>query len=389
MPPFVIAHISDLHLSTFGDTYHDRARIVPRGKEPIDATQIGKPLWSQNGWRVVTAIDKKKERLALLDPAGYEHPIPKVKSPTATPLGIATERARFLHERSARALAADLPTGERLDTLLAGTPRNSNLRLLQAVRAINRDAIDAVVITGDLTDDGDGWELCEVVFKKWIERGRLFVVPGNHDLYLFPIRGSGRPKPTHASKRLAWQAFAQRIGLSLDTTGAYYTAIPEADTVLLGLDSCATAQRRFYRHNGAIGEEQREYVQRIGRSPEWRAARHRIVLLHHHVVPLPAGVGRGSGFEIGMRLDDAKPVAKLFDEIGVNLVLHGHRHLSEQRQPAGSDFTILASPSFTLGCRSGDSPSYWRVELDGRRHIERTRVSLSALATDDDPAENC
>ena len=40
MPPFVIAHISDLHLSTFGDTYHDRARIVPRGKEPIDATQM-------------------------------------------------------------------------------------------------------------------------------------------------------------------------------------------------------------------------------------------------------------------------------------------------------------------------------------------------------------
>ncbi len=386
---FVVAHLSDLHLSTFGDTYHDRARIVKRSAQPVNRELIGKPLWTEHDWFVAMIPDGKKERLGLVDPDGYEHAIPKSKGVAATPLGSAIDRARFLHERRARTLAAGLPSGDRLDKLLAATPSNSNLRLLQAARALQRDPIDAIVLTGDITDDGDGWELCEAVFKKWIDKGRLFVVPGNHDLYLFPLRGSGRPKPTHATKRAAWQAFAGRVGLPLDGTGAYHVALPEADTMLLGLDSCALPQRRFFRHNGAIGPQQLEYVRRIGHLPAWRAARHRLVLLHHHVVPLPIGVGKSAGFEIGMRLDDAKATAKLFDEIGVNVVMHGHRHVSEQRQPAGSDFTILASPSFTLGCRSGDRPSYWRIELGERRHIERVHASLAAIATVDDPLPDC
>ena len=386
--PFVAAHLSDLHLSTFGDTFHDRARIVPRGKDPALVPDGREPLWSEHGWRILMLGVGKKEHLALLDPEGYEHPVPKNKGIAATPLGMAVERAQFLHERRSRTLAAELPGPDRLDRMLAATPKSSNLRLLQAARALSSDRLDAIFLTGDVTDDGDGWELCEAVFRKWIDRGRLFVVPGNHDLYLFPLRGSGRPRPTHESKRAAWRAFAARIGLELDSTGAYYKPLPEADAVLIGLDSCAPPQRRFFRHNGAIGEAQLAYVERIGRTPEWRTARHRIVLLHHHVVPLPLGVGRRAPFEIGMRLDDAAATAKLFDEIGVNLVLHGHRHVSESRQPAGSDFQILASPSFTLGCRSGDRPSYWRIELGERRHLERTHVALSAIAADDDPVAN-
>jgi hypothetical protein len=31
---FSLAHVSDLHTSTFGDTFHDRARIVRRSVRP-------------------------------------------------------------------------------------------------------------------------------------------------------------------------------------------------------------------------------------------------------------------------------------------------------------------------------------------------------------------
>ncbi|HVJ88677.1 MAG TPA: hypothetical protein VM580_02670, partial [Labilithrix sp.] len=108
----------------------------------------------------------------------------------------------------------------------------------------------------------------------------------------------------------------------------------------------------------------------------------------HHVVPLPHGVGKRIPSEIGMRLDDATLAAEVFDEVGVTAVMHGHRHVSEQRQPAGSNFTILASPSLTLGCRSGDAPSFWRVELDGRMHATRVRVAVEAIEQDDDPSES-
>ena len=102
-------------------------------------------------------------------------------------------------------------------------------------------------------------------------------------------------------------------------------------------------------------------------------------MLHHHVVPLPLGVGRRAPSEIGMRLDDGNAAAEVFDQIGVTAVLHGHRHVSEQRRPAGSHFTIFAAPSFTLGCKSGDDPSYWRIELSDHMTAERVYVGTEAI----------
>jgi hypothetical protein len=106
-------------------------------------------------------------------------------------------------------------------------------------------------------------------------------------------------------------------------------------------------------------------------------------MLHHHVVPLPHGIGRRAPSEFGMRLDDATAVATLLDEIGTTLVMHGHRHVSEQRQPAGSNLHILAAPSLTLGCRSGDAPSFWRVELGEHANIRREHVPVEAVAHED------
>ena len=105
-------------------------------------------------------------------------------------------------------------------------------------------------------------------------------------------------------------------------------------------------------------------------------------------MPLPHGVGKRTPSEIGMRLDDARSAAEVFEEVGITAVMHGHRHVSEQRQPAGSNFTILASPSLTLGCRSGDDPSFWRVELGERMHASRVRAPVEAMEQDDDPSES-
>jgi 3',5'-cyclic AMP phosphodiesterase CpdA len=387
---FTIAHVSDLHVSTFGDTFHDRARIIKRSARIAETTpEKWETYWEEAGWRVLHQKGARRAKLELVDPDGYAHPIPSVKRSGGLidPVERAAAHACRLEARRAVTLAKGLPTPAALETLEAPTPKNSNLRLLRAVRSLSPGEIDAVVITGDLTDDGDGWELVEAAFEPWRARGRLYAVPGNHDLYLFPLAGSGRPRPTHESKRRAWRAFAERIGLRLDPTGGWTAEIPEAEAILVGLDSCARPQRRFFRHNGAIGEAQLEYFRRTARRPEWKEARHRLVLLHHHVVPLPHGVGKGPPTEIGMRLDDARTVAEAFDEAGVHFVMHGHRHVSEQRQPAGSRFHILASPSLTLGCRSGDEPSYWKLELADRRHVERVYVPLHAISQQGDPDE--
>ena len=389
---FVVAHVSDLHVSEFGDTFHDRLRVVKRSANVVAAPEGAdvEVAWEEAGWRVLRQRTKRRTRIALVDPDGYAHPIPSLKESGGVldPVERAATKACRLEARRASTLAGHVPGPGALKHLFEATLRNSNVRLLRAVQALEDAKVDAVVVTGDVTDDGAGWEIVEAAFARWRERGRLFAVPGNHDLYLFPLRGSGRPRPTHATKRAAWQGFASRVGLELHDSGAWWKVVPEADTVLVGLDSCARPQRRFFRHNGAVGPGQLAFLREIGKTDAFRRARHRLVLLHHHVVPLPHGVGKRAPSEIGMRLDDARSAAEVFDEVGITAVLHGHRHVSEQRQPAGSNFTIFASPSLTLGCRSGDDPSFWRIELGDRMHATRVRVPVAGMMQDEDPSES-
>lgn len=381
--PFVLAHVSDFHVSQFGDTFHDRLRIVRRSAERVVAPAAARVVWSTAGWRVVEWPAGRRTRLSILDPEGYEHPVPSARElrDVLDPVERGAARACRLEARRASTLARALPTDGALDALLQATPHNANARLLRAARALDADA---VVATGDLTDDGVGYELIEAAFRRFIDAGRFFAVPGNHDRYLFPIQGSGRPKATHESKAASFGAFAARVGLDVDRTGVWVREIGEASTVLVGLDSCARGQPRFFRQNGAIGPDQMDRLRVIAAGEPWARARHRLVALHHHVVPLPHGIGRRAPSEVGMRLDDAAEVARAFDALGVTAVLHGHRHVSELRQPAGANFQILAAPSLTLGCRSGDAPSYWRIELGERLHAVRVRVPVEPLEDQDD-----
>jgi 3',5'-cyclic AMP phosphodiesterase CpdA len=390
--PFTLAHVSDLHVSAFGDTLHDRARLIKRTVHPADAGAQGSErvevCWEEAGWRVLRDRSKKKKgEIVLVDPDGYGHPVPSAREAGGLldPVERAAARACRLEARRARTLA-DAPPGEgALAEMLAITPHNTNLRLLRAARVVAQQNVDAVVVTGDCTDDGQGWSLVEAAFRPWRDRGRLFVIPGNHDLYLFPIASSARPRPTHDSKRARWREVAVRAGLTIEPCGAWKHELPEAEAMLVGLDSCSRKQRAFFRQNGAIGPEQLAWLREVAASAPWKAARHRIVLFHHHVVPLPVGVGKRAPTEIGMRLDDGRTFADALAEVGATLVMHGHRHVSERRHPAGYDFELLAAPSLTLGCKSGDAPSFWRVELDRHVHAERVRIPVEAVEQENDP----
>ncbi|HEY1956165.1 MAG TPA: metallophosphoesterase [Polyangiaceae bacterium] len=385
--PFVLAHVSDFHVSTFGDTLHDRTRIVRRSTNVADESALEWTcVWSEAGWKVL----KKKSKLLVIDPEGYSHAAPgrgEFRELT-DPIERAAGKACRLEARRSKTLASSIPSEGALAILADATPRNANVRLLRAARYVEQANVDGVAITGDITDDGDGYDLAAAAFEKWRARGRLYAVPGNHDRYLFPISGSTRPKPTQESKAAAWRAFAASLDLPLEPSGAWLKVVPNADVVILGLDTCARPQRRFFRHNGAVGADQLAFARAVGSRPEWRGARHRVVMLHHHVVPLPHGVGKRAPSEIGMRLDDAQGAAECFDAIGATLVMHGHRHISEERQPAGVGFRLLAAPSLTLGCRSGDGPSFWRIELGDHVYATRVPVPISAIDEDEEEPES-
>jgi Icc protein len=388
MPEFTLAHASDLHVSPFGDTLHDRARLIKRSVRVADTNDSHLEIcWAEAGWRVLRERGKKRGEIFLVDPDGYSHPVPSARETGGLldPIERAAAKAFRLDARRARRLAQAPPSVGALASMLETTPYNANLRCLRGARAVAERGVDGVIITGDCTDDGDGWELVGAAFAPWRDRGRLCVIPGNHDLYLFPIASSARPRPTQESKRARWQEFALSAGLELEPCGAWKRSVPEADAIIVGLDSCARPQRTFYRQNGAIGPAQLEWLRALGKTPLWTGVRHRIVLFHHHVVPLAHGVGRRAPPEIGMRLDDARAFAEVLAEVGATLVMHGHRHISERRHPAGRDFELLAAPSLTLGCKSGDAPSFWSVELGAHVHADRVRVPVAAAPQENDP----
>src|SRR4051812_29395055 len=153
-------------------------RIVKRTANPAPPLDPNKleVVWEEAGWRVLHEKGKRRGKIALLDPGGYAHSIPSVKKSGGVidPVERAAAKACHLEARRSTVLAEHVPSPGALQTLFEGTPRNSNVRLLRAANAIE-DA-DLVVITGDITDDGVGWELVESAFARWKDKGRLFAI---------------------------------------------------------------------------------------------------------------------------------------------------------------------------------------------------------------------
>ncbi len=381
MSKLVLAHLSDLHVSTFGDTFHDGFRLVRRSGRPLAVPAEWTCIHQENGWSIVHPPGKPK-KLRLRDHELYEHAIPRASqlSPEPDLRMRAVARLRALSARTSSELARNPPDAQQLEQLFKETPKNANVRLLRAVAALEREHVDAVIVTGDLTDHGTGYELLLSAFAPWIARGMFFCVPGNHDLYRFPIAGSTRPKRSVDEKRLDWAQFYVEAGVRVGPEGAWLHTVHNTGVVIAGLNSCIGPQRRFFRHDGALGAEQMAWLKGLRKNPEWRAARVRLVAFHHHLDKLAVGIGKGHAPELGLKLSDAKEAASVINDIGATAVLHGHRHVSERRQPAGSHFEIFAASSTTLGCRSGDEPSYWRLEMgDGSFDASRCYTSEPAV----------
>ncbi|MFO0673863.1 MAG: metallophosphoesterase family protein [Polyangiaceae bacterium] len=264
--PFVLAHVSDLHVSTFGDTLHDRLGRIRRSARIADVSEARWEIVAGGRLARLAPARRARGRIALVDPAGYAHPVPSARASGGNrdPVERAAARACRLEARRASTLASSVPSEGALSILEEATPTNTNLRLLRAARVVEASDVDAVLVTGDLTEDGDGYELVTAAFARYRERGRLFVIPGNHDLYLMPMGGSTRPPATHASKRARWRAFAAELGHELHETGAWVKTIPEAETILVGLDSCARPQRRFYRQRRRRSRAARLLARAVG-----------------------------------------------------------------------------------------------------------------------------
>jgi 3',5'-cyclic-AMP phosphodiesterase len=249
--------------------------------------------------------------------------------------------------------------------------RHSSRLAKGLLSALKEAAVDHLVVTGDLTLSSEASEFERVaeMLRPWAEKGKLTVVPGNHDVWTSEATQSGR--------------FLRTIGP--DGRGMRRAASPyplavllSPEVVLVALDSARHGEKPFEtpgRLGGAQLAAAREMVR--DHAKEGRAV---ILALHHHVVLPPERVP-SDACVAKMPLADADKIVRLVAEMPVAAVLHGHRHCAYRVDlPGASGPTpVLCAGSAS---RVADEPvrrarAYlYEVDKSGVRGVEALIASV-------------
>lgn len=362
----VIAHVSDLHVSRYGEhvtslrtTLRSRQGLQDedwQNLEALDGWHIQRRVkWR---WRLREAEDALE--LRLLDDEGYVQTRRKGRRAEESALRRELETvARKRHLTEHGRLSRNLPEPGRVEELLLVDPTNTNLRFLRAAWLLREAKPDWVLITGDVTDDGIGYDLVEAALRPFIDRGRVLAVPGNHDVYDSPpLVVPPHERKDVERKRALWKPFARTLGLS--GSAPYWVRELGEGALVAAVDSCTPTWTPL----SASGEVPGECLEEVGKVLEGADLPVKLAMLHHHVVNPPfLHVGRAP-WQLGMRLRNAKEVYDFFVEQKFSAVLNGHRHLGYRYHPPWAPL-FLSAPSATLGDRTGVQPYFWRLEIRG------------------------
>jgi Calcineurin-like phosphoesterase len=303
--------------------------------------------------------------------------------------------------------------GERFGFRIEGGrsgPRG-NERLNQALAALDaaheRNPLDFIVITGDITDAGRSSEWAEFIdaLTPFPRLAKLMVIlPGNHDLNVVdranPARfdlptspkkrlrqvralatmsalqgkrvhivdgATGEPRMTSeeflslSAERVA--AFADRgsVRLTLELADLWPQAfpmvlLPKADDGLgiILLDSNAQTHFSFTNALGLVTWEQTRGIEKIAaRFPKanW------IVALHHHVVEYPKAA-KALSERIGTALVNGTWFVRRMQRLaGRVIVMHGHRHIDWIGNCGG--FVVVSAPSPVMDVTDGKDTYFY------------------------------
>ncbi len=208
--------------------------------------------------------------------------------------------------------------------------------LLKSINEINEMKPDAVIVTGDLTEEGYYREFIQA--KEYLDliEAPMIAVPGNHD-----ARNIGDDTFE--------QLFENRYGV---------LELKEEAIKIIALDSSVPDQG-----HGKIGRLQKRFMEQ-----EIRDANERglfiIIALHHHIISVPH-TGRERNI-----LSDAGDILLFLIENNVNLVLSGHKHVPHVWKLNNTSFATAGTVS-SMKLRGNTNPSYNVIEIENQ-YVEIT-----------------
>jgi 3',5'-cyclic AMP phosphodiesterase CpdA len=246
------------------------------------------------------------------------------------------------------------------DLHLSSQHRRSNIRrtrqVLDYIKSLN---VDHIIITGDITANGDpgDYRIARSLFASsgLLDSRKLSLVIGNHDVFggvhtaeevlTFP----GHCRTTdHKLKRKAFgEAFHETFEHTMRPSNKklFPYAKVLGDLVIVGVNTVAgySKLKNPFGSNGEVDDESYDRLVELLTSPIL-AAKRKIVALHHHFSKI-GEPGTGTMHSVWaaiekqtMKLRGKSRLIKLFAQSGVELVLHGHVHESHEYTRGGVRF---------------------------------------------------
>jgi Icc protein len=192
---------------------------------------------------------------------------------------------------------------------------------------------DLVAVAGDLTMEGYRWEFEEARgYLDRIECPNVVVIPGNHD-----------------ARNVGYRHFEEFFGMR---EGTVTVKVPEGEAKVVAIDSTKPDL-----DEGEVGREHYAWLDSEFRG--WERGP-KILVIHHHILAVP-----GTGRDVNI-LRDAGDVMAILRELGVDMVLSGHRHVPYVWSISGVRIVHSGTAS-SMRVRGTMPPSYNVIELDSEK----------------------
>lgn len=250
--------------------------------------------------------------------------------------------------------------------------RRASLELI--VADMQARAPDHIAVTGDLVNLGLPAEYEAAL--AWLDSlgtpDDVTVVPGNHDIY---TRLAGDPGVARWDAYMSADAPGAKLAGGTRARFPFVRCIGPAALICLN----SAVETAPFVAAGELGPFQLQELARILCATE-RAGLVRVVLIHHPPLPGLTAPRRA--------LRDASALARVLEEHGADLVLHGHNHRDNQVEFAWSRgrIPVIGVASGSGGrLRKKESPGSYNLlrigREGGRAQIECTSYTLDAART--------
>ncbi len=256
------------------------------------------------------------------------------------------------------------------------------------VNMISGDNSKIVIVTGDLTKDGElkSHQLFASYLKQLKDKGKkVYVVPGNHDIdnpasYSYPGSTPVKVPNVKADEYKAIYAdYGYKGAIATDPNGSLsYIAEPIDGIWLFCLDACRWRENAGKTHSVTGGVFSEATFNWIKEKLAEGKQKNKLMIgaIHHNVVEHFVGQKMMFGEYV---LDNWEQVAKTFAENGLSVIFSGHHHAHDVRiYRSGSNFMVdlQTSSTVTWPC------AIRRVSIDNNRVMQVTSEKITSINYD-------